>query len=635
MKKRYQQILCGAVGCSIVLLGTPNLAKAAEADEADFSLQEYIVTANRIPLEKEEIAANVTVIGQEQIANGHYSNAAEILKTQIPVEQDSTGSYPVINGDTRVLVLIDGRRVNWDQIVTSGSKNGVNLSDINADNIEKIEILHGPASSLYGSDAAGGVINIITQKATKQKTTISSSFGSSGYNRNSIRVEDKTENGIHYTLQYTKEKKNDFSYKDGKTGQEKTFTGSNYEDKNLNLNIGKDFSNGRSLSFDYTHHERSGGYNLTMPSDGYYYYPLGTAKGQDNQVAMTYQWSPEDYVRLYHYQSDDHNFSSAGSTYDVDRKANGADWQHSAKLSDKHTLTRGLSWYQASFDYSSQGINNTYETSAGFFEDRWKLDKDWAITMGSRYDHHSIIGNHTTSRVTINRQLPAASNVFLSWGQFVKAPLVEDMFSNTQWFVGNPDLKPETGETITLGGNMKIGAKGTLSANLYSSKVNNAIDYDYSGARGTAINVANQKRQGLDLTMTYALSKKWDMTGGYSYTKIQNKETSVSSYTNDPDNTQPNAYLLGFVYKQDKWNVSTNLKKVSGRSLMSYSGESYFTADLIANYQADKDTKLFFKALNITNAAYEVRGSEASAYITPGAYHMPGRTFIFGMERQI
>lgn len=638
MQKKYKQIICCLTG-SVMLWGLP-AAQAAEhsmAEESgqEFALDDYIVTANRIPLKKEEIAANVTVIDEAAIAQGHFSTAADILRQKITIDQDSTGSYPVINGDTRVLVLVDGRRINWDQIVTSGSKNGVNLSQINADRIEKIEIVHGPASSLYGNDAAGGVINIITRKAKGKNASIIMEIGSDGLQRKQLQAEEKLENGFSYNFQYMKEKKKDFSYKDGKTGEEKKFSRSDYENENTSLKIVQELKNGKSLTLDIDHQEHSGGYNLTMPGDGSYYYPQGHQKGEDTAVSLQYQLSPSDYFRLYHNVSTDHIFYSTGSFYDVDRKANGFDWQKSMWSNDQHTLTGGFSWYQADFVYRSQGIDRNYATRALFLEDRWKMNDEWTLTFGSRLDDHTIIRDHTTSRVTANRQINSDSNVYLSWGQFVKSPLVEDLFSNTAWFIGNPALKPETGSTITLGGNTKLDKKTSLAMSIYSSKVENAIDYDYSGAKGTAVNIARQKRQGLDLTLSRQISSLWNLNAGYSYVHIKNQADQAADYISDPNNSGPNTYRIGLQYKENKWDAAMNFQAVSGRSLQSYSDTSYLTVDLIANYQASERTKVFAKILNLTNEGYEIRGSGGSSWITPGAYHMPGRAIMIGVEQKI
>ncbi len=226
-KKR--RLLCSLLS-SALLLGVPMTAFADAAAEDDFQMDEYVVTANRMPVKLSETAANVTVITRDAIEKGNFSNVPDILRNNnVNIEQDGTGSIPVINGDSRVLILIDGRRMNWDQIVKSGARGGVNLNHLAVQNIERIEVVHGPASSLYGSDAVGGVINIITRKAAKENTSVFAEGGSWGMQRHGITTENKLDNGFSYFISAEKKKQGDYTYKDARTGQNKNFDQSNYD----------------------------------------------------------------------------------------------------------------------------------------------------------------------------------------------------------------------------------------------------------------------------------------------------------------------------------------------------------------------------------------------------------------------
>ena len=161
--------------------------EAAENDD----IVDVVVTAERMPSKVMSTPADVTVITAEQIEANHYTDVAEALEhiTGVVVNNgDSNGDQEVvINGDQRVVVLIDGQRLNNDQ--GSMGRASASLGMIpSVKNIERIEVVKGAGSALYGSDGIGGVVNIITKKGSKHETTLDINTGSYG-RRNTIKYQ--------------------------------------------------------------------------------------------------------------------------------------------------------------------------------------------------------------------------------------------------------------------------------------------------------------------------------------------------------------------------------------------------------------------------------------------------------------
>lgn len=638
INKQQKKLLCSLIG-SALLLSTSGMAAAEEAsDEQNFNFDEYVVTANRMPVKRTEVAANVTVISHEEIEKGNFSSVPEILRTSnVNLEEGSSGTIPFLNGDNRVLILVDGIRMNWDQVILSGSKGGVNLNNLAVKNIDRIEIVRGPSSSLYGSDAVGGVINIITRKATGASTSIATEFGSWGMRKYNLSTENKLANGYGYLITAEHKKQDNIEYKNAATGNIETLPQSYLEQNTVTMRLDKELRAGRSLSLQMEHIDKDYGFGGTAPGR-LWHYENGFGKSQDDNMALTYHFGTSNLFRVYRNHSTDKvSYDGTTTGYDVERNATGAEWQQSKRLNDQHTLVGGADWRQTDFTYSSQGIDDTYYTKAVFLEDHWQLPSNWTVTLGSRFDDHSIIGDHITSRITANRKMNDMTNVYASWGQFVKAPQVEDLFSNTQYFIGNPNLRPETGDTFTIGINTKLTGGTKIDASIFSSRVKDAIDYDYvTGPKGFAYNIDNQKRQGLDLSLTHQFSPQWSASAGYSYVKIENKNAGSTDYSSDLSNSQPNGYRMGVQYEQDKWNAGLTLRAASGRSLEQFTSKSYVTLDLVTNYKVTPDTRIYLKAYNLTNRAYEVKSlSGWSNYLTPGAYPMASRSFYVGVEHRM
>ena len=114
--------------------------------------------------QKVDVPADTTVITAGDIEKGNYTMVAQALQANnVQMVQNPFGSYPVLNGDTRVLVMVNGRKINWDELVVSGNDNAVDINQIPVANIARIEVVRGAASALYGERAVAGVINIITK----------------------------------------------------------------------------------------------------------------------------------------------------------------------------------------------------------------------------------------------------------------------------------------------------------------------------------------------------------------------------------------------------------------------------------------------------------------------------------------
>lgn len=192
-----------------------------------------VVTAARTEQTKVDVPADATVIDTKRIEEGHYTNVSDALKAnQVPVVQNGYASYPVLNGDTRVLVMVDGRPMNWNHLVVSGDDNAVNIDQIPMANVERIEVVKGPSSSLYGEKAVAGVVNIITKKAQPGNITkLRAEYGSWNERNFGFSTSGGDETN-RYSLTYTKEKRSDFKYKSHFDGNRSFTFPDSYYDRN-------------------------------------------------------------------------------------------------------------------------------------------------------------------------------------------------------------------------------------------------------------------------------------------------------------------------------------------------------------------------------------------------------------------
>ncbi|CQR70165.1 Vitamin B12 transporter BtuB precursor [Sporomusa ovata DSM 2662] len=642
MNKRQRRILSMLIGCSL-MLG----ASAAMAAEQEFNLENYVVTANRIPVKQADTAASVTVINREEIEKGGYTRVVEILeKANIGVFDSGSSSHSIstvfINGDDRVLIMVDGRRINGEAAMVGGGKTNVNLNTLpSVKNIERIEIVRGPGSSLYGSDAAGGVINIITRKGNRAETTLSERIGSWGMRNYTLTTEGR-ENGFGYLITAERQRQDYFEYKNAKTGEVKRMPNSAVDRDTVSMKLDKDLGQGRSLELGWRYANSNDGYFLTAPKYPYHM-PTAYEINRDNDVDLTYRWKnkvgTDSYLKAYHsYDLIEYHHYMEGTAYPaVDNyleksRTTGVEWQDNWKLTNNDDLVGGVSWRKINVDIPAGSVYNKEITNkAIFLENHWQLPGDWTLTAGMRHDDHNVFGGKNTVRLAVNRKINNDTNIYASWGQFFRAPIVEELYS-VGLPMGNPDLRPEKGDTFTLGMNTKLSAGTNLQASVFSSRLDDAIVWRPKDGLFVYENVAKQKRQGLDISLTHQLSPMWNISTGYAYVQVREKGQGADDYRNEPTNTQPNGYRLSIGYDDhNKWDGQLMLRGATGRDLTAYTSSAYWVVDLAANYKINANLKAYLKAYNLNNRAYEMKGVEGLA----GEFPMAARHFYFGLEQRI
>ena len=644
MKQYNEQKILTALLCGTLTFGGAGYACAAAntADEAameEFSLDDYVVTANRMKVRQQEVAAKVTVVTAEELSKGNYTTVTDALKDKgLNVKQHSAGSYVELNGDNRVLLMVNGRRTNWNHgPLISGVNTGImDLDSFQVENIERIEVVHGPNSSLYGNAAVGGVVNIITKRPQPgMRVQVRGEVGTQNQRRGALRVEGG-DDSVTYALSVSRETRGNSEYSSPSQGNLTIpDTGMNRTSEALSLD--KKFTNGDVLSFEFANTEahKSKALGVMDPNTAVPKYPNDREDETVRSLALTYTWAPaaengpQDYVRLYHTQEQqDGGFNHATLTNDL--TAMGAESQKNWLLNDKNTLISGISFHHENIKEENEGsLDRSANTTALYLEDNWRMGQGWSMNLGTRWENHSDFGADFTSHIGVNKELSAATSAFLSWGQAVSNPTLKMRFAKTKYMEGNENLKQETSQTVTAGLKSKLSANTDVDVSFYYSKVKDALDWEYKGIT-RYYNVEQETRRGLDINLRHKFSPQWAARLGYAYAQVE--ESGVSDHNQlYRKNNQPNRYLLGLSYKQDKWDADLTLQHVAGRVLgdSAFLKSKYTTLDMVVNYHCTDKTKLYLKGYNLTNTSYESIAHGADIY-----YMAPGRSVIFGVQHE-
>ena len=658
MKKISKGMLMAALIC-----GSFSVLNVASAEEMQtFEMDEFVVTAARTETRLVDTPANISVVGAQQIEEKKYQDMGEVLKDVDGVTVLDTGvgtkeKMIKLNGDDRVLILVDGRRVGTDMGSNAGGRGSVDMNQLpDTSMIERVEVLKGAGGALYGSEAVGGVINIITKKASYNNGKVSLGFGSFGAEDKKIMYSAKKgKTGV--TVSASQYEQDYYKYRDAKTDTTKRWAyPTDFKNEKVSLNLTHELTDTTNLTvgYDYSKYE---GMSPSSPLNDYYTTVFKQDKTTENVYAK-YDWlvngTDQGYIQFYHNELEYNNVSvinySGNSFGFMNEKTNGLDIQQAFTTSDTNKLVAGLSWRES--DVTAKG-DNTYDegvdNTAIFVSDTWEFAPTWTLNAGIRYDDHSHAGDDTTMSAGLNKKINDDSHIYFNWSEVFRAPTTDDLFYHGEMagmgpVNGNPDLKPETGETWTLGYATKLNEKTNFGINYFESDLEDAINWEWVRDTATgdyvgfAENVDKQKKRGLEVTLGHNFNDNVSVNASYTYLRVQDYDNG--SYVRDR-NYYPNVYRLGLNYKDGKWDTNIWLRSGSGCDTTveaypdyglyyaKYLDNSFVTVDMAVTYKASDDFKVYAKAYNLFNEAY-------TDYVnaTNGSYDSPAqsRRFIIGAE---
>lgn len=581
--------------------------------------------------------ANITVVGAEEIESRHYQDVSEVLK-DVPGANVLDNGYGasekkiVLNGDERVLIMVDGRRLNFDMGTMTRSGYDMNqLPDIGL--IERIEVLKGAGGALYGSDAVGGVVNIITKKADRSFGKVSIGMGSMGAEDYSAMYSiKKGKTGV--TVAASKYEQDYYKYRDAKTDTTKRWPGdSDFKNEKISLKVDQELAENSVLTFGYDYSKFEGHSNNSISNKyGFVYLDKET-----QNIYAKYDWALNEkdigYLQFYHNELD---YNYLGN---MNEKTNGVDLQQELTISDENKLVVGASWRKSDVKTEAAFYDKSIDNIAFFINDTWEFIPTWTLNASVRYDDHSEAGDETTLSVGLNKKFNDYSHAYVNWGQVFRAPTTDDLFywDDNYEMYGDPNLKPETGDTWNVGYNTKITEKTDVGISYFESDLEDAIRWGNSYPCYVE-NIDQQKKRGMEFTVNHELNDNFDLTASYTYIRVKNN-VNGAGFNRDP-HYHPNIYRLGINYHDGKWDANAWLRYGSGcdtstskdsygDSKGDYTDSNYITVDVAVTYKATKDLSFYAKGYNLFNEAYaELAGT------TNGSYDYPAqsRRFIVGAE---
>ena len=623
----------------VMTVGALAMAGAWAAVAQEKSMGTVVVTATRTPIEAFEAPANISVVTRETLEEKHYRDLGEALK-DVPgvtiMNYGSTGAnYSanslMINGSGNIVVLVDGMRVNTNGN-TSNKFSANELVDLSM--VERIEVLKGSASTLYGSDAQGGVINIITRHVADEQfsTTVGYTGGSYGLSQYNVR-HSGSKDGFYWAISGQKRASDDYKDGDGNTIPEYL------SDKAWGIKLGKKFSDGvSSVEFDYSGYKsdyerpKNLGSGIKTPVSG---------KKDNERIAFNYVQKISDSLTnrlsVFRNRNDlDDAYDAGSSRWLMNLETDGISDQLTFRHGN-HQLIGGVDYYKDKLTdyqdtYGPIG-KKSYSMTGYFIQDEWSFAPGWTLTPGIRLDKHSVYGNHTSPSVSLNYIANKSTNYYISYKDYFVAPNMYQLYSI--W--GNSNLKPEKGHTIEAGVKHQFDSTMNASFNVFKRDSEDILAWTYTGTTKNMygseyMNVDEEKARGASLTLSKSFLKHFTGTVGYTYTHIDAQDNANA---NRDGQLPKHAWNLGLNYAKERFSADLKARSIYGREFRkadTYTGNkqtSYWVVDLAANYEPFKNTKVFARLNNLFDKYY----TERAYYANPAQwYSQPGRNFQAGVE---
>ena len=613
---RLARLACACLSCGI--------GNFVVADAQDERVETIIVTGTSLDDTVESTGSSVSILSEDDLEDGQYRNALTALK-QVPgldvVQSGPNGGNTSIflrgGNSEHTLILLDGIELNNPASVNRS----YNLANLTLENIERIEVIRGPQSTVYGSDAMGGVINLISKKAQSGvQTTVRSEAGS----YNSFTQVGNISYGsevLDVSTGITRQDIGNISGADARDGNKEQDA---YTNTSLSTRIryapvdDVDFTNTTRFTRTHSNLDNAGGVGGDDPNRFIRNEEFFT-RGDVSINLLSEKLTPQAYIAYTRHSLEDVNDPDANSLEVLDSRYSGdivtvgtklkwapVDWG-SALLGAETQAERADSTYR------SDGLFGPYQdtlygtqarTNSVFGEAKLSYEDIAHLDAGLRHDDHSIFGNRTTFKVAPALHLTTTTKVKGSVGTGFKAPSLVQLYSS----YGNRNLDAER----NLG--WDIGVEQNVIENLWNVSVTYfRTDYEnlvtFNPSTFILENIASSRTQGIEVATEVTFSDTLSGRVAYTYTDTLNDATGESLLRRPR-----NKAATTLVYKPTKrFSSQLQWRVYSSRfdtDFNAYPPErttlgGYGVLDLACSYVLDKDIELFARVDNLFDKEYQ------------------------------
>ena len=599
------------------------------------SIDEVIITGSRTEALTRDVPNTVTSIGRDKIAIGMDPTVLAVITQQTPglfatsrgvlgygVSGNSAGTLSIrgVGGNANILVLIDG------QPQYAGLFGHLIPDAYSTLMTEKVEVIRGPASMLYGSNAMGGVINIITRKAQEQGVKTELNAGAGSYGTYMAEASASLNSGRFSAFAGINHSHTDGHRKNSKFSDITGFAKIGYRlCPYISLGADMDISHfsfnnpGQESAplLDASSHVTRGLASLSL-TDKFdntsgtlrFYYDWGHHNINDGHTVdkdpLSYRYIHNDYIGGV-------NLFQSFSFFEGNTTTVGADWQRYG----------GEAWNEdiASHDRTplikdgegNRGFDTHEDETAAYIDIRQHVSTLFTIDAGIRLDHHSVTGTEWVPQAGISWHIMPDEELKFLISKGFRNPTIKEMYMFTP---ANADLRPQRMTNWELSYSLRR-RNWNAGVNAFTAYGDNLINTVFDSEEGhmTFVNTGDFRNWGAEINGNWNLNKSWSLCGNYSFLHMRKKVTG-----------SPESKLyVSVAYHAGKFSSSLGLQRIDGLYLSETEKEQYTLLNADISYQIFSNIAIWAKGDNLL----------AQYYQTYSGFHMPRATFTCGIKCMI
>ncbi|WP_018146023.1 TonB-dependent receptor domain-containing protein [Thioalkalivibrio sp. AKL6] len=604
-----------ALSTAILLAMTPALAHAQDAPETEArTLDTVQVTATRVAQTVDETLASVTIIDREEIERLQPQQFTDVLQGRAGLSVVGNGPFGKTTSvfmrgtsSDHHLLLVDGVRMG------SATSGGASWQFLPPEEIERVEIVRGPRTSIYGSDAIGGVTQVFTREGRRGPPEASAFLGggSFGTRELGVGVAGGTDD-TSYRLSMSHFSTDGIDVQDGFGDDDRD----GYDNTSLSGKVSHRLDNGIELFGNLLYSEGATEFDGTPDQTDFLHAVLQGGL----RIPILDRWDTE----LAYAQSRDEGENFAAGTFfsTFDTRRDQLTWRNDIQLGDRTDLIAGVDAYEdrvsSTTDYDEDsrynvGVYSVLRSGFGAHDLEGSL----------RLDDNEQFGDKVTGQVAWGMQATEALRLRASYGTAFKAPTFNELFFPG---FGNPDLEPEESETLEVGARY-AASQAYVDVAVFETRVDELIDNQMVGGVFMPINVDEARIRGLEIEGGHEFGP-WNARASLTLLDAKDRNTGNELRRRPPvsgrfdlDRQVGDFSLGGTVLARGRsYNDGDNEERLSGHGLL----------DLRAAYAIDAEWSVLVTVKNVFDRDYVV----ARDSFNEADYNQPGRAAFVKLRYQ-
>ena len=559
-------------------------------------IENITIRSTRIPAGAKDIGSSLYIISEDQIKARGFKDAIDAISSAPGVTSKQNGSFGGVGtirirgaSSSQTLVLVDGVPVND----SSSPAGGYNFEYLNTSNIQSIEVLKGSQSTLWGSDAIGGVINIYTKQPESTSFGASAEIGSFGLKRGSADINFAGSNS-RFRVSTSKTSVDGISKADEKDG--------NSEDDGFES---ESYSMSGSIDLDSLILKGSLSYMESQVEYDSFGFATGVQDGDERSNTDEFIGSISAFFDLFDdklqnsifiSQSDiNRDYYSNGSfSFGAEGKRELIRYQGNIEVNEFNKVAFGLESEESKVDVDESTIDGS------FLLYEFRPNSKIIISTGIRNDDHEGFGSKTTRR--ISGTFKPSDNLIIrsSWGEGFKVPTI---FQSTYFCCGatsaNSSIRPETSTSYDFGFELFFNEMNSnFSITYFDQDINDQINFSF-GVGGYE-NIDKVNSEGFEIALDYQISKLMSLYLNYSYIdSVDGNGSSLFYVAKDSGEA-------GLIYEPNNSFSGSIIARYNGSESSSYGKiDSWIRFDVNGSYKLSGTNELYFRIENLLDEEYQ------------------------------